>query len=461
MFPRRMQRSLASCDESGIALLGVLWTVVLLCAVVYGLLYSTQIDLRVAKNFGDRKQAYYLAVSGIEKAKALIHDDIEERKKVGTTYRSTLRSDDQSFRDVKFGRGLYRVFRTGDTENGEEDIVYGLDDEESRLSVNAASAEELAKIRGIEPDIAAAIVDWRDGDEEVTAQGAEQSYYASLANPYEMRNGAIETVRELLMVRGVTSERLLREDANASGVLDAEEMDRGESPPNDNGDRRLDRGWSKYLSLHAQGIDRNAQDRARINLQSATEDELSQIEGISSSIAAAIVAHRGNNQLESLADLLEVRQPNPNANSDGNEGEGNQNQNQTTGAPLISEALLKSIADKVTINTGSELPGVVNVNTASVDVLRCLPGVSDQMAQDIINERKRSGVFETVAHLFDVSGMDVEKFKRIEKRVTVRSNTYRILSEGYIPSTRARHRIEAVLRMGPFRVETLQYRDDL
>jgi len=61
----------------------------------------------------------------------------------------------------------------------------------------------------IEDDIQAqavvdALIDWLDSDEEETAQGAESSYYQSLPQPYRSRNGPIESLEELLLVKGVT-----------------------------------------------------------------------------------------------------------------------------------------------------------------------------------------------------------------------------------------------------------------
>ena len=62
----------------------------------------------------------------------------------------------------------------------------------------------------LEPDrvneIVDAIKDWLDKDEEVTGLGAESSYYRSLANPYAAKNGFLDCIDELLMVKGVTKE---------------------------------------------------------------------------------------------------------------------------------------------------------------------------------------------------------------------------------------------------------------
>ncbi len=100
------------------------------------------------------------------------------------------------------------------------------------------------------------------------------------------------------------------------------------------------------------------------------------------------------------------------------------------------------------------------MNTATASVLYCLPGMTENLAEAIVNHRRQNGPFESIAHLLDVSGMTVDLFKQIEPRATIRSGTYRIHSEGLIPSTGARRRLHVVVRLGTFDVETLDYRED-
>ena len=51
-------------------LVGLLWCLALLSVVVIGILHTARLDLLVVKHYGDRIQAHYLALAGIEKAKA-------------------------------------------------------------------------------------------------------------------------------------------------------------------------------------------------------------------------------------------------------------------------------------------------------------------------------------------------------------------------------------------------------
>lgn len=55
-------------------------------------------------------------------------------------------------------------------------------------------------------DLLDALQDWMDPDDAVTRFGAENAYYQSLDQPYACRNGPLQSLEELLLVRGFTRE---------------------------------------------------------------------------------------------------------------------------------------------------------------------------------------------------------------------------------------------------------------
>jgi len=59
---------------------------------------------------------------------------------------------------------------------------FELVDEASKLNLNTATVEMLQLLPGMTPELAAAIVDWRDSDSDVTTGGAEDEVYLRL-NP--------------------------------------------------------------------------------------------------------------------------------------------------------------------------------------------------------------------------------------------------------------------------------------
>lgn len=459
----------------GSVLVGVLWCVSLLALVVIGTLHSSQLGLRVVKNQGDRVQAYYLALAGVERAKALLYHDAADRQGRGVNYSGQFRDAPRDFREIPLGRGTFSVLRQ--TEGGA--TRFGISDEESRLNLNQASAEELARLPDLRPEIAAGLLDWRDEDDQVTLGGAEVEYYASLPRPYQPRNAPLQTLREVLMIRGVSPGQFLGEDANQNGLLDPEEDDGGLSPPPDNADGVLEAGWSGWVTVNSAVENVSARGETRVNLQSAGESELTSIPGITPDLAKAIVAYRGENRLESLADLLEVRAASPQGQNavrpdstpvtlpgvvdPGAVGQPPSPGNAfvPTGPPLLNEDLLLDIADAVTVNDATSLEGVVNLNTAPPEVLACLPGFDRELAQAVVSYRESAGYFRNVAYLLRVPGVTRDLFKQVAARVETRSETFRILSEGTVSSSGARRRIQCIVHVNPRGVETLAYREDL
>jgi competence ComEA-like helix-hairpin-helix protein len=454
-------------------LVGLLWCLTLLSVVVIGVLYTARLDLKVAKNYGDNIQAYYLAIAGVEKAKALIYDDAASRKRSAQNHSGALYNDPDDFRDVHFGRGEFRVIRQGDADEGGR-LIYGISDEESRLNVNQASGEELLKLYGMTPEVSAAIGDWRDQDNNVSQGGAESEYYAAMRPPYIARNDRIQTARELLMVKGITSGLLLGEDANANGLLDPEENDGDLSYPPDNRDGILDAGWSSVLCFESKVQNKSAAGQDRIDVQKADEAALTGVPGITSEIAKAIVAYRDQNKIETLDKLLDVQamrqpegqsaRPTPQGGPNGQPGENpqqNQQRAQPVGPKLISEDLLMQVADDLTTTSDGPQGGAINVNTASYNVLLCLQGMTEELARAIISYRSSAGFLPNVAHLLKVPGMTREIFQRIAPKVTARSETFRIISEGKVASTGARKRLEVIVQLGRSSIDTISYRENL
>ena len=121
-----------------------------------------------------------------------------------------------------------------------------------------------------------------------------------------------------------------------------------------------------------------------------------------------------------------------------------------TAAPLLIAAQGELITERA---------GVVNINTAPAAVLACLPGLDQELAEAIVGYRKSTGFFSNIAWLLDVSGMDQSKFKQLAPRVCARSETFRIISEGKVTSSGATQRLESIVRIEPYDVLTLAYRE--
>ncbi len=454
----------------------MLWCLALLSVVVVGSLYGARIDLTVTKNHGDRIQAYYLALAGAEKAKALLYQDAQDRRQRGIHHTGTLYEATNEFRDIPFARGSFRVGHGAGQDEGST-WTYGIRDEEARLNINTSSKEELAKLPGSSESLAAAIVDFRDENEEVTPGGAEADTYATLSPPYLPRNQAFESVDELRFVYGMTPDLFLGEDANRNMTLDPEENDGEFSKPMDNQDGRLDFGWSEWVTVTSSMANTSASGDKRISIQEADESELSMIDGISTDLAKAIVKYREGNEFQTIANLLDVRSVSDDDDDNDRSSNNNRNRNNSrsssrgasratnrssssgSGSKLISTSEFISMSDQVTVKGDEQVPGRVNVNTASQEVLSCLPGMTRELAKAIVDYRSSSGYFKSVGAVLNVPDITDSIFKQLCPRIGVRSDTFRILSEGRIHSTGARKQIELIVRIGADDLTTLAYRE--
>ena len=432
-------------------LIGLLWCVALLSVIVVGVLHTAQMDLMTGKNFGDKIQARYLALAGIEKAEALLYKEAQDRSHSGKNHTGELYDDTQDFQDVALGRGTFSVLRRGrDDEGG--GVIYGVSDEESRLNLNIADHDALTKIQGLGSDVANSILAWRG---QQGSNVVEAEYYESQRPPYEPRRAAFETVRELLMVRGVTPDLLYGSDAHQNGLLDDEAGGMNEPPKYQDYVSGDDLGWAGILTVDSSVKNVNADGESRVDIQSADENSLATVHGITRNIAHAIVSYRGKNNFQGIADLLNVTPP-----QDGQSAGITQNNSGSSGGGVIDENLLMEIGDDVTASDNQTQYGLININTASLNVLVCLPGIDRDLAQKIISQRQSSGFYANPAELLKVDGMTPDIFKQVVPLVTARSETFRILAEGRVKSTGVSQRVQVIVHVNLDGVKTLSYRED-
>ena len=104
-----------------------------------------------------------------------------------------------------------------------------IEDEQGRLNINFLDEDNreifkrLLEVRGVTKGeaevITDSLLDWLDEDDFPEPKGAESKFYESLPEPYTNRNGPLESLEELTLVKGVSPgvyERI-EEDLTVSG----------------------------------------------------------------------------------------------------------------------------------------------------------------------------------------------------------------------------------------------------
>jgi DNA uptake protein ComE-like DNA-binding protein len=387
--------------EKGLVLLAVLWLVVVLMVIVAVLGRKARLDSKVCLSRMEGVRCKWAGRAGIEKAIGILNEDNRESDGLIDLWSD----NDTDLNDIMLEGCYFSV------------IVF---DEASKLNINTATKEQLMWLPNMVEDIADAIIDWRDSDDTPSGTGVEGGYYENLSFRYMVRNGPFKTIRELLLVKGVTEELFYGEDTNFNGQLDYNERDKDESPPADDGDDVLDRGWVEYLTCYSYDNNKDATGSTRVNVNSANQNELESALGISRGQARWIVDNRRSRNYQSIGDLISDSSPKEpsGASADPN------------AAQPIDMQTFDRIADMITVSSGQRVDGKVNINTASDVVLTALLGgddVAERIADDIVNYRDSlSTGMTSIADVMQVGSVNLEAFKRIANNITTRSDVFTI-----------------------------------
>lgn len=367
-------------NNRGIALILVLWILLALILLAAGIGMLTRTETEISRNYADVTRCRWAARAGVYRS----FTELTTINSGQTTYLGeepyTLTSDDSN------------------TDLGGYTYQATINDETGRVNINTASNEMLATLFG-SSDIADCIIDWRDADDTPSAQGVESEYYATLDPPYKCRNTNFDTIRELLLVKGITEEIL--------------------STPVVEGSLPLINLITVYQPIAAQQTSTSN----LVDIQTADQQSLQRSFGsiLSAQDIAAIIAYRRRTAFKSPAEIIQV--------------------------PGLSRSKVEQIYDRLTVSGVQAKSGLVNVNTANADVLAVLPGMDSSIAQAIIDYRTNHAAFEGVGNLLEVSDVTSEAFVGAAPYLSIKSNIFRITSTGRFDKNGASATITCVVEV--------------
>ena len=102
---------------------------------------------------------------------------------------------------------------------------------------------------------------------------------------------------------------------------------------------------------------------------------------------------------------------------------------------------------------------LISLSLASVSWADGLPVITSQPQSQTVAPGSNAIFSVTATGATDYRRCGI--FEQVSPKVSVRSETFRIVSEGRLPSTGARKRIEMIVRLGGATIQTLGYREDL
>ena len=211
--PRRSQKRSAyplANNPRGSILVLALWSLCLLTAFAVITGYEVRQKIALVQRLDGRARLRLIGEAGVKSMCAEVKLIPEEEP-------VALNETKGAVRVTTLGGGQFSIGDYSGAATPElAPTQFGCIDEERKININKVDLRELQRlvciVLGLDEmesqELAACIIDWRDGDSQLSLPvgSAEDSYYKNLPYPYEAKDGDFEVLDELLLVKGVTPE---------------------------------------------------------------------------------------------------------------------------------------------------------------------------------------------------------------------------------------------------------------
>lgn len=202
-------------NQRGVAL--VLTLLILTLLVVTGLEMNraVRVEATLAENFRDLTQASCIAQSGVEVARALLQDDDPSYDGLNERWAKFETLSALSAQFFPEGHFAGRILDENSKFNPN-----GVTDRYGNLNKKKKDQlERLLLLLGQPADWMDALLDWLDADDQPMPRGAEKDFYLSKKSPHLPKNGPLDSLDELLLIRGVAPSLLYGEEGK-EGLID-------------------------------------------------------------------------------------------------------------------------------------------------------------------------------------------------------------------------------------------------
>lgn len=358
----------------------------------------------------------------------------------------------------------------------------------------------LMSLPGMTQDTVDAILDWLDEDDEAREFGAEAEYYNTLATPYSPANGPLQTVEELLLVRGVTPTLLFGADVNRNGVIDPDEQQRFGVTADTPGAF----GWAAYLTVHGAEANRREDGSLRIDVNQDDLEVLYEelVDALGDDLFASyIIAYRIGGQSDSAAALLTSGATgNANTNTQAQDGgvwsadrleeldltggggtsltqildlvgssvtigQGDQARRYSSpigSDPISLSAILPILMDALSTQSAEVMPGRLNINECPAELLYGIPLLSEEVVQQLLEARSVDS--DDPNRLYEtwplVEGLvTLEQMRLLTPLWTGGGDVYRAQIVGYFEATGVSHRADVVIDATSINPKVIAWRD--
>lgn len=287
-------------SQSGIALIIVMLVILVLAMLAGGFAYSVKVETTLARNASHDYDYEWLGRSGVELARYVVAQQLQipnepydalNQKWAGGPMGTNEALAAVSLTDVRLGPGTFNVKLT---------------DCERKFNINAADPMILAqalKLCGVDVSeagqITDSILDWIDPNDQPRPSGAESDYYLGLNPPYQAKNGPLDDLTELMLIRGVSPDMFYGTDLSQMDV-----------PRSVTGRALAVNKYTGPIYTNALRDMFTTTSIRAVNLNTASALVLQMIPGVDAGIAQAIIARRaGLDGVDGTEDDVPFRVP--------------------------------------------------------------------------------------------------------------------------------------------------------
>lgn len=520
--------------RSGSVLIVVLVVIGLLTLGAYSFSEFMLIEAASSNFHLESAQSRHAADSGVELVASYLADRTQRTS--STSYSAPTLFQNQplgtSTDNSSENLARFSIVSPDSTDPSSRGLRFGLVDESSKINLNALVQFEiedaqkrqfLMGIPGMTEEISDAILDWIDSDAQPRSMGAEQDAYDSDAPQVKVRNGPLESLDELLLIRGVTPDLLFGEDLNRNGLLDPNENDGATQLPLDNVDAILQRGWTDYLTINSNESNLRLDQTPKININSSDLGTLfTDVEqALGFEAAKFIIAYRTVAQTNSGSGQTGNRGgggAGGRGGRGGGGGGGNRGGQSSSGGsspsgqpqelvggidisgggkvtvaslyeligkqmtakvdgkdttlkspwendPAAMPQYLPTLFDTFSIDDKPARPGRININQAPQEVMMNIPGLEPQVVQAIVSSQDKTGASDsspdrqTAGWLVSRQLVTLAQMIELDPFLTTQGDVYRFQVVGYNELQGPMVRLEAILDASELNPKLLKFQD--
>ncbi len=258
----------------------------------------------------------------------------------------------------------------------------------SLSNLNSATEAQLQNM-GLSQSQIDSLLDWRESGVVARTEGAKSDYYRGLKKPYNAKEARLESITETLLIKDWLPSTLVEvPDTSTTGITP--------------------RPIAQIATVDSFAPNRDGTGQQKQNINNAQVPQFIQA-GLTQNIAQAIVARRtGLGRFDSMSQVFST--------------------------PGLDNRAAGILLDRFSTSAAPRIEGMININTATEDVLMTLPGMTSDIAQGIVS--RQSTGFANLSEIFQIAGVTTNLLSQMGGQIAVGSDTFLIRCEGQAGATK-------------------------